>query len=262
MAEEQDSTQQKLKETNSFLSLVLDGIGEGLVVIDRDFRVLSANKKYCEQVKMSCESIIGKHCYEISHHIDVPCHQHAGGCECTVEKCFETGEHYQALHTHYDSKGGPVYIETKAYPMKDETGYIFSAIEVLSDVTDKVILEKRLEDVKEQYRKLYDDAPDMMHSVDGNGNIIICNKTESETLGYNFDEIMGHPFSSIIAPEERHSCMQKLKTVKQQGFFEGELKLMTKDGRRIPVFVKSRAIYDENGNFLMTDAVLRDTGVS
>jgi signal transduction histidine kinase len=49
--------------------------------------------------------------------------------------------------------------------------------------------------------------------------------------------------------------MESLKTA---GFFEGEITLLAKDGRRIPVFIKSKAIYDKDGVFLMSDAVLRD----
>lgn len=258
MTEKRNSAEQQLRKSQSFLSSVLDGIGEGLVVIDRDFKILSANKQYCMQVKLPCESIINKHCYEISHHIDGPCYEKEDGCECTVKHCFETGSHYRALHTHYDKDGNPLYIETNAYPIQDDAGNIESAIETMTDVTDRVNLEKRLEEIKERYRKLYDDAPDMMHSIGKDGTIIICNKTEAEILGYELADIIGQHFMKIIVPEERDACLLKFASIKKRGFLEGDLTLLAKDGRHIPVFMKTNALYDDKGEFLMTDAILRD----
>lgn len=258
MTENRYTAEKEMRESKTFLSTVLDGMGEGLAVIDRDFRIVSANQEYCRQVKMPCESVIGCHCYKISHHIDEPCYLREDGCDCCVTQCFATGTHHRALHTHYDKDLKPIYIETNAYPVRDESGNVVLAIEAMMDVTDKVTLEKRLEEIKERYRKLYDDAPDMMHSVNKDGMIIICNRTEAAALGYGFDEIIGQPFTKIIAPEERDHCLQKFEAIKKQGSFEGEATLTAKDGRRIPTYMKVKAIYDANGNFLMTDAILRD----
>lgn len=258
MAAGRRESEQKLKESESFRTAVLNGIGEGVVVIGKDYRVLSANQGYCDQVKMPCDAIIGKHCFEISHHIDQPCFEKAGGCDCTVQKCFATGERHRSMHTHFDKDGNPRYLETNAYPLKDSSGAIIAAIETLMDVTNIIVLEESLEKSKEQYRKLYDDAPDMMHSIDKNGKIIICNRTEAQALGYEIEEIAGRPQKDIIVPEDWAVCESKMKLLKTSGFFEGELNLLAKDGKRIPVFVRSKAIYDQDGVFLMSDAVLRD----
>jgi PAS domain S-box-containing protein len=258
MAAKREEAEKKLRESESFRAAVLNGIGEGVVVIGKDFRVLSANQGYCDQTNIGCDAIIGKHCYEISHHIDQPCFEKEGGCDCTVQKCFETGERHRSMHTHYDKDGNSRYIETNAYPLKDPSGEIVAAIETLMDVTNLVILESRLMDVKDRYRKLYDDAPDMMHSIDRNGNIIICNQTEAKALGYEIEELIGRPQKDIIAPEERDECVGKMGILMDTGFFEGERTLLAKDGRRIPVFIKAKAILDKDGVFLMSDAVLRD----
>jgi PAS domain S-box-containing protein len=258
MAAKRKDFEEKLRESESFRSAVLNGIGEGVVVIGKDFRILSANQGYCDQVNVGCDAIIGKHCYEISHHIEEPCFQREGGCDCTVQKCFETGERHRSMHTHFDKDGNVRYIETNAYPLRDPSGATSAAIETLMDVTSIVVLERQLEKSKEQYRKLYDDAPDMMHSIDRNGNIIICNRTEAQILGYEMEELAGRPQKDIIVPEERDVCNSKMNSLKTTGFFEGELTLLSKDGRRIPVFVRSRAIYDQDGAFLMSDAILRD----
>ncbi len=257
MTRERRRAEEQVKTSQSFLSSILEGIGEGVVVIDRNFKIISANNGYCKQVNIPCDDIIGKYCYEVSHQRSEPC-TNERGCECTVKQCFDSGEHYKAIHTHYRSDGKPIYIETNAYPLKDATGKIVSAIETLTDVTEMVILEKKLEEAKEHYRKLYDEAPDMMHSVNHEGIISVCNMTMAATLGYRLNEIVGQPFTKIVAPESMPACMHKFEFLGKTGFCEGEAIYLSREGGRIPVFLKGRGVYDDNGNFLMADMVSRD----
>lgn len=255
---ESKDPEQRLHQLEVFMSSLLDGIGEGVIIVNRDFTIRSANAGFCRQVGMTCADILGYKCHAISHHSDVPCHQLGNGCDCSVQKCFDTGQHHRALHKHYDKDGNPLFIETNSYPLADDTGAVTSAVETLHDVTANVLLQDQLREVQARYRKLYDEAPDMMHSIDGTGRIALCNAVEAETLGYRREELIGKPFMDIIAPESRHLCDAKLAALKASGSFEGELTLLARDGRYIPVFVKSRAIFGDNGDFLMSDTVLRD----
>lgn len=248
----------RLNELESFLSSLLEGIGEGVIVVDRDFNIKSANRGYCQQVLMTCEEVIGKKCYGISHHSNIPCFETANGCDCAVQKCFQTGEHHRAVHRHYDKDGRPIYIETNAYPLKDASETVISAIETHYDITEKVQLEKQLSEAKERYQKLYNNAPDMMHSVDAQGKIVVCNATEERSLGFAPGELAGRLLADIVAPEDSDKCALKHQFLMTTGFFEGEMTLLAKDGRRIAVFVSSRAIRDDHGNFLMSDSILHD----
>jgi PAS domain S-box-containing protein len=144
MAEKRQAAEVKARESEQFLSSVLDGIGEGVIVIDRDYRIVAANKGYCDQMKTPRDRVVGSHCYEVSHRLENPCHEEENGCDCTVRKCFETGERHRAVHTHYDSDGKPVYIETNAYPLKDAEGNVHKAVETLTNISEKKALEAQL----------------------------------------------------------------------------------------------------------------------
>jgi PAS domain S-box-containing protein len=130
------------KQSESFIRDILDNIGEGLIVIDRDFRILTANPAYCKQIKMSDREVKGRHCYEVSHHIVKPCFE--SGEDCPVKHTFETGAPHISLHTHTDKEGISSYIETKSYPIKNSSGQIMSVIEILNNVTEKKQLESQL----------------------------------------------------------------------------------------------------------------------
>jgi len=51
--------EQRLTELQAFVSSLLEGIGEGVIVVDRELKIRSANKGYCEQVNASFDDIIG-----------------------------------------------------------------------------------------------------------------------------------------------------------------------------------------------------------
>lgn len=42
------------------------------VLIDKDYRIVAANKSYCHAYGLTSESIVGRHCHEVSHHSDKP----------------------------------------------------------------------------------------------------------------------------------------------------------------------------------------------
>ena len=133
-------TEEKLRRSEEFIRSILDTVDEGFIVVDRDFRILTANRAYCDQVGESCDLVIGRHCYEVSHRSDQPCYEM--GEECAVRHVFETGGPHTALHKHPDARGSILYVETKAFPIKDSTGTVISVIETVNNISEKHLLEE------------------------------------------------------------------------------------------------------------------------
>jgi len=74
--------EETLKEREELIRKILEIVDEGFIVIDRDFRILTANRAYSVMVKIPLEDIIGRHCYKVSHQASTPC---AGiGYDCAV----------------------------------------------------------------------------------------------------------------------------------------------------------------------------------
>ncbi len=134
--------EEALLKSERFIRDILETVDEGFVVIDRDYRIIAANKAYLNQVKMPLDEVTGRHCYEISHRNDKPCYEM--GEHCSVKRAFDTGEPHTALHIHQDKEKSPIYVETKSYPLKDPSGQTISAIEIVNNTTEKKKLEDQL----------------------------------------------------------------------------------------------------------------------
>ena len=250
--------EEEKRQSLDLLASVLEGIGEGVVVMDREYRILVANKGYLSQVGRTKDDVQGMHCYEASHHFDSHCMEN--GHECPVKTVFETGLPAQALHLHYDSQNEEIYVECRAYPIKDSAGHVIRAVETLNDVTERVRLEQKLKDSEEKYRDLYDNAPDGYYSLAGNGMIVEANRTFLNMLGYGRDEVIGKLcFNDLLSDESAQTCRTKFQEFKKTGQMRNlELNMIKKDGAMLPVTMRATAVYDGKGNFVMSRSVIRD----
>ncbi len=90
------------------------------VLIDNNYQIVGANQAYCENYGISQQEIVGKHCYEVSHRSDVPCHQH--GEDCPHQAVFSTAKPHEVIHTHFDRHHRPEYARIKGHPIMGEAG--------------------------------------------------------------------------------------------------------------------------------------------
>lgn len=132
----------KVEESEAFVRKILETVDEGFIVVDRGYKILSANKAFCNSAKLAEEQVVGQPCYEVSHHLDRPCFE--AGEVCCVKKAIETGVSQTGSHTHIGENGETCHVEIRAYPITDASGNIVSAIETITDVTEKKKLEEQL----------------------------------------------------------------------------------------------------------------------
>ena len=137
---ERERVEQELRESEQFIRNVLDTVDEGFIVIDRDFRIITANKAYCTQLGKICDDVIGRHCYEISHKLPRPCYE--VGEDCAARRVIDTGEPSSTVHKHTDVQNAVLFVETKAFPIKNVSGTVISVIETVNNITEKHLLEE------------------------------------------------------------------------------------------------------------------------
>ena len=125
-------------------------------------------------------------------------------------------------------------------------------------IAERKRAEVALRESEERYRELFENAKDAMYVHDLEGNYIRINRAAEELSGYSRDEIVGHNFTEFISKEHikrvRQSFCSKLARVGETSY---EVDVIAKDGRRVPVEVSSRAIY-ENGVLVGVQGMARD----
>lgn len=115
------------------LESVLASMGEGLSIQDRDFKVMLQNQAHRELIG----DAIGKYCYEVYDHNDTFC------SDCPLKLAFEDGATHMVLR-HVRQKEKDVYLEISASPLRNSFGEISGGIEVVRDVTSRVLADQEI----------------------------------------------------------------------------------------------------------------------
>ncbi len=139
---ERKKIEDALRKSEAFIKDILETVDEGFIVLDRNFRILSANKAFCRWVSLPDDQVLGRTCYEFSHQISRPCFE--ADADCPAKRTFDTGEAHVASHTHVHSDGTRYFVEVKSFPVRDASGDIISVIETINDITERKRLEEQL----------------------------------------------------------------------------------------------------------------------
>lgn len=118
--------------------------------------------------------------------------------------------------------------------------------------------EAALRESEERYRELFENARDAIYVHDLDGTYIKINKAAERLSGYPREEIIGYSFWKFVAPDHIQRVRENFFTkLGKKGETTYEIDLIAKDGRRVPIEVSSRAIY-ENGVLVGIQGMARD----
>ncbi len=96
----------------------LEGLPEPHIVFDRQYRIVAANAAYRRQFSPQ-DSVLGRTCYEVSHHFDLPCDQ--AGESCPLARARGSGQRERVLHLHHTPQGES-YVNIELVPLRDASG--------------------------------------------------------------------------------------------------------------------------------------------
>jgi PAS domain-containing protein len=112
------------------LASFLESLAEPHILCDREHHIIAANAAYRSKCG-ACGDVVGRTCYEVSHHYSVPCDQMAE--ECPRSRSLRSGQHERVLHLHHSSKG-EIYERIEVSPIRNAAGEITHFVERLEEM--------------------------------------------------------------------------------------------------------------------------------
>lgn len=148
------------------------------------------------------------------------------------------------------------WLEWKATSAVDNTVIYATA----RDVTERLQTEEQLRKSAHEVADLYNHAPCGYHSLDKDGNIRLMNDTELSWLGYTRDELLGKfKWQDLLAPASRMTFKKAYMQFIHQGYIrDHEAEIVRKDGTTFIGLINASAIYDRNGNYVMSRSTVID----
>lgn len=131
---EQCMAQEELRNSELRFRAILDAQMSRVVLLDPQRRILWPNAKACEDAGLARHEIIGLSCHQLWGNEAVPC------TDCPVTHALETGKPYSTQMTMADNSTWRIY----GFPVWDDMDRIVSAVEVVENITERVVLEDQL----------------------------------------------------------------------------------------------------------------------
>jgi PAS domain S-box-containing protein/putative nucleotidyltransferase with HDIG domain len=110
-----------------------DAIQDAVFLMDRESRIIQANRALADLVKRPFSEIIGRPCWEVVHHADSPIP------DCPVLRLWESRRREISI-----LPAGARWFKAAVDPILNEAGEVTAAVHTLTDITDSVHAETDL----------------------------------------------------------------------------------------------------------------------
>jgi len=112
------------------------------------------------------------------------------------------------------TKSGELFVSfLSASLLYNADGEVIGTMGVSRDITSFKEAEKQLIESEEKYRDLFENASDLIQSVNNKGKVLYVNSAWKKTLGYTENEIINQSIFKFIAKESQNHCKTIFKEI-------------------------------------------------
>ncbi len=233
--EERSKEKELMEKSKKQIEHILNAAAGGIILIDKDYRIIAMNNTMAEMLEVDIEKSIGLKCYEIFKS------ELCTTDYCPLKKILKEGVEIQYEHIMETKNGKKIPCIVKLTPYKDNQGNLIGIIKDYRDITMVKKTKEHLKDREELFRTISSSAQDGIIMIDNNGNVDYWNEAAEKIFGYKPEEIIGQEMHIILAPSEYHQAyrqaFEKFKNT-GKGKVVGktlELKAKRKDGEEFPI---------------------------
>ena len=280
------------RESEERLRLLADAVPVLINYFDTDLRYRLSNRSYYDWFRVLPEEITGRSVQEvlgdeafavIRPHIERVLAGEAVRFEATMPYRYGEPRHVRTNFVPHIGDDGEVQgifalvadisnrrrqeeALQRAYDeLEQRVGERTADIEVANqklrqEVEERRRAEEELRRSEARYRRLYERAPVMMQSVDRAGRLVQVNNTWLDTLGYDYDEVIGERVTKFMPRDaQRYFERTVLPRFLATGVSKGVVyQLRAKSGELIDVDISAFAERDDEGGVARSIAVMND----
>ncbi|WP_420378256.1 sigma 54-interacting transcriptional regulator [Gilvibacter sp.] len=243
-----------LEKQKKYSDRVIQGLQEGLAIIDVSGEFLETNPAFCRMLGLERDEIVGKkppYAYWPPEHID------------EIKEAFgrlKTGEDEQFQLTFMRKNGERFPAWISVTHLRNEKGVVTTHITTITDITERYQYENKLRLANEFSSSLINSLHEGLMVMDLNSKIIDINPAFCEMLGFKEAELLGMQMPFDFLPKDDiavfNACLDKVLAGKadDQMYFE----FQKKDGVKFPISAQSAVIRDKEGNIIAHYCTIQD----
>ena len=235
--------------------MLLGSLPFSLILIDRGFKIASANRNFLQKSRRTESNTIGASIRDVfpSAILDF------ARLEVKIRNVFDTGLPLQGAQMTYRAPGIPtrIYYYTMVPVKSGEV--VQHAMLVMDDITEKVQLSEKARMTERHLASVVESANDLVVSTGADGTMISWNIAAERISGYHIDEVRGWELTHLCEAGQQDRMIAIIQRLEKGDIVKfQELNLVARDGAIIPVDWSFSPIRDDSGKVSGVVAVGRD----
>jgi len=227
--------------------IILDSLPYRLMVVNEDMTIDMVNKTFLKENNCTYEEALKKKCYKVRYQRQWPCYEI--GERCYLNEVKKTGQTVSTILEVKTETGETRFDVITVAPIFDEQGNIVQVLEASRDISERIRLQREVQQSKIFFQNVIQSSVDGIVVVDPEGHVLIFNEGMERLTGYTAEEIMkeGH-LSTFYDIETARENMKKMRS-DQHGPVDKlnptTMNIRTKSGEEIPVTLSASIIRSE-----------------
>jgi PAS domain S-box-containing protein len=222
-----------------------DAVQDLVLLLDKDFRILRANRAAAGFLGLPFDKIVGGHCYDLIHGTSMP------PAECPLAKMRQSRRHEETEVL--ARKGGP-WLSVSVDPVFDPSGELTHAVHVARDITDR----KRAEDALRRSEARLAEGQQLSHTGSWAWSPVTLESlywSDEMFRIYGLNPQEGVPtaetFWQRIHPEDRDRFRELQMKVAQQSLdYKHDHRIVLPDGTVKHIHAIGHPVHDEAGKLV------------
>jgi PAS domain S-box-containing protein len=224
--------------------IVIEKMRDGMVVLDAQGNVVDINPAVQRALGLSASQVIGQHARDVFPNSTSLLERYGNILEAQDEIVVGEGE-------------AQIWYELRMSPLLDSLDHLLGRVVTVRNITEKKRTEEALLLSEERYRTIYENVADVIYETDNQGHLTSISPSIEKRGGYRPEELIGHSVTEFFVFPEQYAALdaQMLENGSVNDF---EALLLHKNGNHIYASITSHILFNENGQGVATEGVLRD----
>lgn len=196
-----------LRESEERFRLVVNSLGEGLLLTDLDEQVVYVNPRATEITGYTSEELVGR----VASEVLLPPQERAQVERETSTRATGRESRYEVQHVHKD--GALLWVEVHGVPFRNPAGEVIGTLGVMQDVTARKMVEESLLAAEAELRAVFSAMIDVILVFDSTGRFVKIPPTNPVLLYRPSHEMLGRRVHEVLPPDVADVVCEAIQTV-------------------------------------------------
>ena len=236
-------------------SMLLETIPSSVLLLNRDMRIMLANRNFYEKSLRSASNTIGHRLEKVFPPIILDRMKIID----QIRQVFKSNQPTSGERMVYRTSGGTMRIYYYRILPFSWDGFVESAILLMEDVSEQQRLAEEVRRIERHLASVIESASDIVLSTDIEGRILTWNRAAERLADYTINEVKSHYLFEYCAPEHQKEIHDILENMTSDTHSRtAEWHLVTKHGDQRQVSWVLSQMRDDSGRTVGFVAVGRD----